>query len=283
MISTDKAVNPTNVMGASKRICEMYIQSQSQLEGIIPSLSRLFWQCAGSNGSVCLFSKQLLPADLVTLTHRDITRYFMTIPKHVIGPWSRLYGERRWNICLRYGKPGEDLRPCCENDYACRTWTGSRYRDCETGLRPGGETFRRVAGHEREYTSTYHKKNNDWKETWVQSLYWFTTTFSLMNWLKSATDDQLVSAMKTKWFRNLFHKLNFWTSGSGIISRKGGRENYSNYFDLKNEPEYRWKGWWVKRWIKISCILLNFILSPFPHIQIVEFSNFLLLYYIVPS
>lgn len=88
MISTDKAVNPTNVMGCSKRICEIYVQSldkaikDGKIKGVTQFVTTRFGNVLGSNGSVIpLFRKQLAAGGPLTVTHPKIIRFFMLIPE----------------------------------------------------------------------------------------------------------------------------------------------------------------------------------------------------------
>lgn len=242
MISTDKAVNPTNVMGASKRICEMYVQSQSQLQGMNTQfITTRFGNVLGSNGSVVpLFSKQIAAGGPVTLTHRDITRYFMTIPEAC-----QLVLEAGF-----MGSGGEifvfDMgKPVMIYDLALKMITlaglepGRDIAIVETGLRPGEKLFEELLATKENTLPTYHKKIMIGKIRENNPILVHHDVLSLLNLLKSATDDQLVSAMKklvpefisqNSTFERLDHK----------ISEEKEEDNIPfGYFDIENIPVYR--------------------------------------------
>ncbi len=159
MVSTDKAVNPTNVMGATKRAAEMYatcLQKNTKTKLIITR----FGNVLGSNGSVIkLFQKQLKKGGPLTVTHKEINRFFMTIPEAC-------------NLVLEagtMGKGGEifvfDMgQPVRIYDLAVKMIQLSGYRfpdDIDikiTGLRPGEKLYEEVLGQDEGHLPTHHKK-----------------------------------------------------------------------------------------------------------------------------
>lgn len=155
MISTDKAVNPTNVMGATKRMAEIYIQSRST--EVTHFVTTRFGNVLGSNGSVIpLFKKQLAAGGPLTVTHKDIIRYFMTIPEAC-------------NLVLEAGAMGEggdifvfDMgKPVRIYDMARKMIQLSGMHDIEIkeiGLRPGEKLYEELLATKENTIPTYHPK-----------------------------------------------------------------------------------------------------------------------------
>jgi FlaA1/EpsC-like NDP-sugar epimerase len=179
MVSTDKAVNPTNVMGATKRVAEHVVQAENRHpQNRTRFVTTRFGNVLGSNGSVIpLFQKQIAAGGPVTITHKEITRYFMTIPEAVrlvleaghMGRGGELYvfdmGEpvRIYDLAINLIKLS-GLRP--GQDIAVK----------EVGLRPGEKLYEELLADHENTLPTHHPKiyvarANSWETNLFEPLW----------------------------------------------------------------------------------------------------------------
>jgi FlaA1/EpsC-like NDP-sugar epimerase len=157
MISTDKAVNPTNVMGCSKRICEIYVQSLNRAQNVCQFVTTRFGNVLGSSGSVIpLFEKQIKEGGPITVTDERIVRYFMLIPeacKLVLEAATHGHGGEIFAFDM-----GEPVKIA---DLARRMILLSNATNVKikfVGLRPGEKLYEEVLNNEENTIPSFHEK-----------------------------------------------------------------------------------------------------------------------------
>ena len=159
LVSTDKAVNPTSIMGATKRICEMIIQMQNA-KSKTNYVAVRFGNVLGSHGSVIpIFKKQIAEGGPVTVTHKDITRFFMTIPEAVgLILQSITFAEGGEIFVLDMGEPVK-IYELAENIIRLSGYEPNVDMNIEiTGLRPGEKLYEELLVSEEGLSKTLHDK-----------------------------------------------------------------------------------------------------------------------------
>ena len=203
MISTDKAVNPSNVMGASKRIAEKYVQSlhlKNNKEDFKNTkfITTRFGNVLGSNGSVVpLFTKQISEGGPITITHRDIIRYFMTIPEAcqlvleagAMGKGGEIY-------IFDMGKPVKIIDLAYKMIKLAGFTPGKEIQVKEIGLRPGEKLYEELLNDNSKTLPTYHEKIMIAQEIQDEYLILHEDVEQLIKYATMFDSDKIVSKMK---------------------------------------------------------------------------------------
>jgi FlaA1/EpsC-like NDP-sugar epimerase len=165
MISTDKAVNPTNVMGASKRVAEIFVQSldsklKNEGNGGTQYITTRFGNVLGSNGSVIqLFKKQLKNGGPLTITHPDVTRYFMTIPEaSQLVLEAGMMGQGGEIFVFDMGKSVKIIDLAKNMIKLAGLELGKDINIVSKGLRPGEKLYEELLNDQENSMPTHHEK-----------------------------------------------------------------------------------------------------------------------------
>lgn len=243
MISTDKAVNPTNVMGASKRICEIYIHSLAQANQTKTQfITTRFGNVLGSNGSVVpLFRRQIEAGGPVTITHRDIIRYFMTISEACqlvleagfMGLGGEIYmfdmGEpiQIYDLAVKMITLA-GLKP--ETDIPIQI----------TSLRPGEKLFEELLANEENTIPTHHPKI---KAAKVREHFFGEVKLAVDALLKATqteTDAELVRRMKALVPEYISQNSEYCMFDEPTVEKRISENKHQKMFSLNfNKPDQR--------------------------------------------
>lgn len=199
MISTDKSVNPTSVMGASKRLCEKVVQSKAQTKGSKTQfIITRFGNVLGSNGSVIpLFTHQIEKGGPVTVTHPDIYRYFMTIPEACqLVLEAGFMGNGGEIFVFDMGQPVKIVELANAMIQLSGLIPGKDIQIVYTGLRPGEKLFEELLTDKETTLPTYHPKIKKALVEDINGKAVLASINELVDRLYTLTQDEVVTRMK---------------------------------------------------------------------------------------
>jgi FlaA1/EpsC-like NDP-sugar epimerase len=199
MVSTDKAVNPTNVMGATKRAAELYIGTLAQKHQHIKFMTTRFGNVLGSNGSVIpLFKRQLAEGGPLTVTHKDIIRYFMTIPEACqLVIEAGLSGQGSEIFVFDMGDPVR-IFDLAKNMIRMSGFEYPNQMGIKiTGLRPGEKLYEELLGASEDDLPTHNPKIKIAKVVNGNSNVILDTVAQFKNTISGSSDLELVALLKT--------------------------------------------------------------------------------------